>query len=989
MTSPPSVLTAALAGRYDVQRELGHGGMATVYLARDTKHARLVAIKVLHPDLARAVGSARFLREINIAAQLQSPHILPMLDSGEAGDPRDPGAGSLLYYIMPYVEGDSLRGRLAREGVFPVSEAMRLLRDVVEGVAHAHRRGVVHRDIKPDNVMLAERHALLMDFGVAKALSGAGGARAEGASDLTPPPTLTSLGISLGTPAYMAPEQAAADPNIDHRADIYSIGVLAYEMLSGRPPFTGAPQAVMLAQIATPPPPLLGVKPDVPPAIAQIVMRCLEKDPARRFQTADELLDVIDALVTPTGAPVATAARGRSRTLLWGAGLAALALAVVVVTVRSRRDRWLHQTALPELARLVEAVEPDSAYDLALRIRDVAPSDTTLNRLWENFTTKAVIRSEPVGARVFRAPLADTTRWHLLGTTPTDSLGLPNTAALYRFEKPGYRTTYSLFYPFARAMARGYTAPMRLVLDSVTAPFPEMARIPGGITRAFLVGSDAATPVVLEDFRMDRFEISNAQYMAFVDSGGYANRALWEHPFVDANGRPLSYEAAVARFVDRTGRPGPATWEAGTFPAGAGSLPVGGVSWYEAAAYAKFAKKHIPTIYHWARAASARNSRFVVPFSNLDGTGPLPVGTPRGVSVGGVSDLAGNVREWCLNDAGHGERFILGGGWSDAKYAFVDAYAQHPMDRSAINGIRLVRYEESDTTVASASRPIQRAFTDYTKVRPVPEVVYAGYAQQFDYDPLPLSAKVELRDSSAQDWIREKVTFATAYGGERMAAWLFLPRRGRPPFQTTVVFPGSGAIRAAPFDGVLESRASFMPPAGRAVVVPIYKSTHERSDTLTSDIADHSIMWRDHVVMWVKDFRRTLDYLSTRPDIDSTKFAYFGFSWGGNMGGIIPAVEPRLKTAVLYVAGLTMERGRPEVDPVNFLPRVRIPVLMLNGKYDFYVPSETSQKPFFMFLGSPPNDKRWIMYEGGHDVPRTQYIRESLAWLDKYVGPVR
>jgi eukaryotic-like serine/threonine-protein kinase len=988
VTSPPSVLAAALAGRYDVQRELGHGGMATVYLARDTKHGRFVAIKVLNPDLARAVDAARFLREINIAAQLQSPHVLPMLDSGEAEDPHDNASRGLLYYVMPYVDGDSLRGRLAREGALPPSEAMRLLRDVVEGVAHAHRHGVVHRDIKPDNVMLAERHALLMDFGVAKALSAAGGERAGSVSD-PGPTTLTSLGISLGTPAYMAPEQAAADPDIDHRADIYSIGVLAYEMLSGRPPFTGAPQAVLLAQITTPPAPLLDVKPDVPPAIVQIVMRCLEKEPARRFQTADELLLAIGALVTPAGAPVAATAHVRSRRLLWAAGLAAAALAVALVTVRWRRDRWLHQTAVPNLARLVDAGELDSAYHLALRIREVASGDSTLNALWARFTRKVVIRSEPSGARVFRASLADTTQWHLLGTTPTDSLGLPNKVGLFRFEKPGYRTAYNLFYPGAWLVDEGYAPPMGLVLDSAMAPRSEMARIRGGLTRAFLVGSDAATPLVLGDFQMDRFEVSNSEYKGFVDSGGYTNHALWVHPFVDIDGRPLSHGAAMARFVDRTGRPGPATWEGGTFPAGAANLPVGGLSWYEAAAYSKFTRKDLPTVYHWARAASAFYAPFVVPFSNLEGSGPLPVGAPRGISVSGVSDLAGNVREWCLNDAGRGDRFILGGGWSDGKYAFVDAYAQPPMDRSAINGIRLVRYDAADTIIASASRPIPRVFTDYTKVAPEPDVVFAGYSRQFDYDSLPLNAKVEERDSSAQDWIREKVTFAAAYGGERMAAWIYLPRHGTPPFQATVVFPGSDVIRAAAYAGSLPRVVSFIPVAGRVVVYPIYKGTHERSDTLSTDLPDHSIMWRDHVVMWVKDFRRTLDYLSTRADIDSAKFSYFGESWGANMGGIIPAVEPRVRTAVLYVAGLTMERSRPEVDPVNFLPRIRIPVLMLNGKYDYYYPSETSQKPFFTFLGTPPDDKRWIMYDGGHDVPRTQLIRESLGWLDRYLGPVR
>src|SRR5688572_24197513 len=303
-----SRLEKALAGRYAVERELGHGGMATVHLARDVKHGRTVAIKVLRPDLAQAVGSERFLRDINIAAQLQSPHILPMLESGEAD--------GLLYYVMPYVEGDSLRGRLVKQGSLPPSEAMRLLRDVVDALAHAHRHQVVHRDIKPDNVMIADRHALVMDFGVAKAMS-----EAKGTSGLT------SIGVSLGTPAYMAPEQAAADPYIDHRADIYSAGVLAYEMLAGKPPFEGSPQSVLTAHIGTAPKPLAQLKPDVPPAIAQIVMKCLEKDPAKRYQTADELLQAIEALATPVPGTGPVAASRATRTRRWMIGGAAIVAA--------------------------------------------------------------------------------------------------------------------------------------------------------------------------------------------------------------------------------------------------------------------------------------------------------------------------------------------------------------------------------------------------------------------------------------------------------------------------------------------------------------------------------------------------------------------------------------------------------------------------------------------------------------------------------------
>ena len=962
MSDIGSRIARALAGRYDVERELGHGGMATVHLARDVKHGRTVAIKVLRPDLAQAVGSERFLREINIAAQLQSPHILPLLESGEAE--------GLLYYVMPYVEGDSLRGRLVKQGTLPASEAMRLLRDIVDALAHAHRHNVVHRDIKPDNVMIADRHAVVMDFGVAKAMSDAKGTSG-----------LTSIGISLGTPAYMAPEQAAADPFIDHRADIYSAGVVAYEMLAGSPPFVGTPQAVLSAQIANAPVPLLQRKPDVPPAVAQIVMKCLEKDPANRYQTADDLLLAIESLVTPGGhAPPLMESRGRRvrRIAAFTAVVAALVAVSLFAMGRVRRDRWVHQTALPELQRLITAAENDSAFELALRIEDAAPRDSALVALWPRFSRRVVVHSDPEGATVYRASLGDTTRWHLVGTTPTDSVRLPIRVGLFRYEKPGFRTVYSLL-----------NIPVPMLLDSVNAPHSEMVRMRGGSTRAFLVGSDGAAPVNLGEYRIDRFEISNSQYKAFVDAGGYTDRQWWEHPFVDDNGRTLSFEAAMALFIDKTGRPGPSSWEAGSFPSGQGEMPVGGVSWYEAAAYAKYAGKSLPTIYHWARVANVQFARFVVPLSNLDGKGPRPTGTLRGISVGGVSDLAGNVREWCINDAGRGLRFILGGGWSDPLYSFVDAYAQPPMNRAAINGIRLAKYDATDTSIVAASKPIPRAFTDFAKERPVSEAAFAAFLPQFDYDPIALDAKVEARDSTQEDWIAEKVSFTAAYGDERMSAWVYIPRSGKPPYQSVVFFPGSGVIGAAPFTGALPGVMSFVPPGGRVAVYPIFKSTHERSDSLRSDLADQSIFWRDHVVMWVKDYRRTLDYLSTRTDIDSTKFAYFGFSWGGYMGGIIPAVEPRIKASMLYVAGLTMERGRPEVEPINYLPRIKSPVLMLNGKYDFFFPSETAQKPFFEFLGTPAPDKVWKLYEGGHDVPRTELIKESLAWLDKYLGPVR
>ncbi|MEP6690818.1 MAG: protein kinase [Gemmatimonadaceae bacterium] len=293
-------LTAALAGRYAIEREVGRGGMATVFLAEDVKHHRPVAVKVLHPELASAIGAGRFLREIEIGARLQHPHILTLIDSGEAD--------GFLYYVMPFVDGASLRARLVHEHELPLADALRILREVADALAEAHAQGVVHRDIKPDNVLLRGQHAVVTDFGVAKAVS-----------EATDHQQLTTVGLTLGTPAYMAPEQAAGDPTTDHRADIYALGVLAYEMLAGQPPFTGAtPQAVLAAHMTHVPAPIITHRATVPAPVAELVMRCLEKKPADRWQSANEILRQLDAISTSgIGTPQLTAAQSRASARSW------------------------------------------------------------------------------------------------------------------------------------------------------------------------------------------------------------------------------------------------------------------------------------------------------------------------------------------------------------------------------------------------------------------------------------------------------------------------------------------------------------------------------------------------------------------------------------------------------------------------------------------------------------------------------------------------
>ncbi|HMH82445.1 MAG TPA: serine/threonine-protein kinase, partial [Gemmatimonadales bacterium] len=289
-------LLADLGDRYVIERELGRGGMATVYVAQDLRHKRQVAIKILRPDVAAAIGAERFLREIAIAARLTHPYVLPLLDSGQA-------AGSL-YYVMPYVRGESLRQRLAREQRLPLADALRIARELGAGLDYAHREGFVHRDVKPENVLLADGHAVIADFGIARAMCRAGGDH------------VTEVGLAIGTPEYMSPEQAAGDRELDGRCDVYSLACVIFEMLAGAPPFTGpSARAIMARHLSEPPPPLRARRPDAPAAVEQALARALAKDPADRFASVAEFVTALEA-TRPLDAGAAPVGKTRSIAVL-------------------------------------------------------------------------------------------------------------------------------------------------------------------------------------------------------------------------------------------------------------------------------------------------------------------------------------------------------------------------------------------------------------------------------------------------------------------------------------------------------------------------------------------------------------------------------------------------------------------------------------------------------------------------------------------------
>jgi serine/threonine-protein kinase len=344
-------LNAALSGRYAIQRELGSGGMATVFLAEDLRHRRKVAIKVLHPELAAVLGRERFLREIEIAAGLSHPHILPLHDSGAAGD--------LLYFVMPYVEGESLRQRLVREQQLPVADALRIARDVADALEHAHRQGVVHRDLKPENILLQGPHAVLADFGIARAVVAAGGEK------------LTRTGVVIGTPVYMSPEQAAGSPDVDGRSDLYGLGCVVYEMLAGQPPFTGPTASLAHQHLNVAPRPVTDLRPTVPAKVTSTIQRALSKAAADRFKTAAEFAAALAAGAEsepPTPVPVP-----RRRLVVAAISAAAIILAALATwqLVRSILRGRTSDPARKEWVMVAEFDGPSEDPALAAATRDL------------------------------------------------------------------------------------------------------------------------------------------------------------------------------------------------------------------------------------------------------------------------------------------------------------------------------------------------------------------------------------------------------------------------------------------------------------------------------------------------------------------------------------------------------------------------------------------------------------------------------------------
>ena len=942
---------------YTIVSKIGEGGMGAVYRAIDSRLNRTVAIKVLPPTAgADPDRQRRFVQEAQSASALNHPNIVHIYDIDTAGD--------VTFIAMEFVDGRPLDAVIG-ESPLPMALALEYAIQATGALAAAHQAGIIHRDVKPANIHVNRSGQVkVLDFGLAKLMRSPPSETFAPTKIGTP---ATTAGVVVGTPAYMAPEQADGQP-VDARADVFAFGAVLYEMLSGHRPFQGAsPISVMAAVLRDRPAPLSQVCPGIPSRLEAIVMRCLEKDPAKRYPSAVELRQALEefraSLSTPVAAPTRRVTRPAIAALVVVTMLAAGA--ATWLYLRASRVRWARQVAMPEIEALVAGDQADAAYRLLSQVQRIIPDDPQLARLTNNVMDPPALETTPPGVdvatRAYRDPAAE---WLPLGTTPLKDAMVPFGYRRWRLTRAGYDT---------RELAAGRRVGMVTLTRSGEAP-EGMVYVDGA-------GDAAGAPALLAGFWIDRYEVTNRQFKAFVDAGGYSNRSDWTQPFMK-DGHPISWDDAIAQFMDATGRPGPAGWELSAYPEGTADQPVVGVSWYEAAAYAAYAGKSLPTYWHWYDAAAQGIYSDILLLSNFSGKGLARVGEYKGLGAYGTFDMAGNAKEWCSTSSGS-RRYILGGAWNEPSYMFTDRDAQDPFGRKPTYGFRCARYPSA--LPAALLAPVETPLRDYSKERPANDEAFRIYQSLYAYDRTPLNATVEALPDDSPYWRREKVTVDAAYGKERVPAFLFLPRNAAPPFQTVVVFPPGSAFSFRS-NAYLETRQiQFLLQSGRAVLYPVYRGTFDRWVETRGDRDD-----RDLVVQDVKDFSRVVDYLETRPDIDRNRLAYYGNSAGANIAPMVLATDKRMKAAVLLAGGLPLLPQLPEVDQINFLSRVTTPVLMLNGRYDFVQPVEASQNPKFDLLATPAADKRHVVFDTGHAVVFVQpMIKEVLDWLDRYLGPVR
>jgi formylglycine-generating enzyme required for sulfatase activity/dienelactone hydrolase len=751
------------------------------------------------------------------------------------------------------------------------------------------------------------------------------------------------------------------------------------------------------------------LNPLAPPRLAAVIDRALAKSPDQRYQSIDEMAEDLQSIAATASLPKNPAfVSDRRRRRVTVAVVAAISLAIAVgwFAWQAANKSWALQQ-IPEIIRLAKAGKSLEAHDLSVHARNYLPIDPKLSQLILGVATTLKVSSEPSGAEVYLKRLdrdspAMSPPWTRIGTTPILNLEVARGNYLVSVEKEGYepfrRTWSDLIVGEPDAPIRFDPIPIDVrLIPSSKAPHA-MVFVPGGDYRLGPWRRPTEKKARLDDFFIDKFEVTNREYKTFVDALGYETERFWTNRFVD-DGRGLSREEAMAMLIDRTGKPGPRGWSNGTYPNDKADHPVTNITWYEAAAYAAFRGKSLPTIFQWEKAAKhGVSNNFVgqtMPWgifqgsieglANLNRLGAVPVGSFEfGMSPFGCYDMAGNVSEWCLNESANG--YLVSGGSCASLPQVWDTYGAYPAFRhSDAIGFRCVLNPSNASSDQGAIRiDVNDKVPEYT---PEPEAEVREWIKEYYQYDKELPPEKWIRFNETHEWRCERIEY-NGEQGQRAIAYLYLPKRFAPPHQVVHLFPaGDVTFGSRTIPQSIEADYAPLLRSGRAVFAVVLSGFPERETAAGFGGGrgnPDSIEYVEWYARNIAEMRRGLDYLLMRPDIDSSRVAFLGVSFGGGFM-VLPAIESRYRAVITSGVCLEEFAVHRKAYSVNFIPLIRGPTLLFHGRYDEGSPLKTVAEPVYNLL---PEPKDRHIHDGGHRSDREYQAREVNAWLDETIGPV-
>ena len=667
---------------------------------------------------------------------------------------------------------------------------------------------------------------------------------------------------------------------------------------------------------------------------------------------------------------------------------------------QQRRQQLEFERTLVEIEELLKKVRYSEAYVLAsgLENRD----DPRLAKYMEAMVAPGKPLIAQDGVKVsFKPYNIASAPWFDWGRSPfTEDLQIPRGVLQLRLELDGFETRDIVvanpgvlfgnipILPLHQEI--GLVATNELPSDMVDVPAMDLPVSLTGWSRS-VIGQDLQTRT--PRFAVQKYEVTNAEFKEFVDAGGYRNRLYWQGLSFADHGDAITVDDALALFVDKTGRPGPSTWQLSNFETGEADLPVGGISWFEAMAYARFRGLALPTIYHWTRFALGPVEGFkpigpaVSQASNFEGTGLVPARSNVGLGPWGTYHSAGNVREWVYNTAGD-NGLILGSSWQSYGN-YEQATTVSRMDRGETNGLRLIQHLDADPPDDTLLADIDLVYDDpYSEREPVSDEAFEVMRFQFTAARRePIRVDIErLQETDLWHVDEHRIHYTEE---ETLVVYFFQPKAGKPPFQSVLFGPPGNSVRPGLNNRQALAQVQFFDyilQGGRAVVLPIWTGTYER----VASIKDRTEAERLGALSWHRDVVDIVNYLETLPDLSAEDLAYMAVSYGASVyGQLLMAMEGRIKTGLFLSGGLIhTTRLNPILDSINYVPRITQPMLMLNGRYDHMYPFERSAQRMFDLLGTPDEHKKLVGFDSGHMFPRNQELEEVSNWLDEYLGPV-